>query len=488
MQITHQSGRLTSPSHPVRWRRRLRVRLLIGDTVGISVAMIVAVITRFGDPNNETVQGFLGIPYTWTAVGLAVLWLLCLHAAQAYNLRSLFVGSGEYRTIARATLTMFGCVSIFATLTRLQLARGFLAVAFPLGLLLLLVGRVAQRRLLIRSRVAGRFTEQVLVIGAPVEVRHVVESIRQLPVAGYDVVAVTTGDDAPSFELADGTIVDQTGDLDEAAEAAASLGVTTVIVAGQSLAGPAFLRRLGWRLEETGCELVLASRMTDIAGPRIHWHPMEGLPLISVEMPRYSGMKYVTKRAFDLAVGLSLTLLAAPMMLVVAVLIKFGDGGPVFYRQERVGMNGRRFSMTKFRSMVPDADRHVGELSATNEGNAVLFKLHDDPRITRVGTVIRRYSIDELPQLFEVLRGNMSLVGPRPPLPREVESYDQHVHRRLYVKPGMTGPWQVGGRSNLTWDESVRKDLYYVENWSMTGDLLIMLKTVKAVIRKDGAY
>ena len=234
--------------------------------------------------------------------------------------------------------------------------------------------------------------------------------------------------------------------------------------------------------------MAIASRMTDVAGPRIHWRPIEGLPLMSVEMPRYSGLKYSLKRLFDIVVATGMLLLLSPVLLLIALAVRLDSPGPIFFRQSRVGVNGSLFKMTKFRSMVVDAEECLAALEAQNEGSGLLFKMKDDPRITRVGNVLRRYSLDELPQLFDVVAGSMSLVGPRPPLPREVEGYETHVHRRLNVKPGITGPWQVGGRSNLTWEESIRKDLYYVENWSLSGDLVILFKPVRAVLASDGAY
>jgi lipopolysaccharide/colanic/teichoic acid biosynthesis glycosyltransferase len=175
-------------------------------------------------------------------------------------------------------------------------------------------------------------------------------------------------------------------------------------------------------------------------------------------------------------------------MAVIAVLVKRSSPGPVFYRQTRVGLRGEAFTMFKFRSMVQDADAHLAELAQHSEGNGVMFKMRQDPRVTRIGAVLRRWSLDELPQLINVLNGTMALVGPRPPLPREVELYAQHVHRRLLVKPGITGLWQVSGRSDLPWDESVRLDLSYVENWTLMGDLRILWRTARAVSAGAGAY
>jgi exopolysaccharide biosynthesis polyprenyl glycosylphosphotransferase len=213
-----------------------------------------------------------------------------------------------------------------------------------------------------------------------------------------------------------------------------------------------------------------------------------GLPLIHVTTPTLEGGQRVAKRLFDIAVSGLLIVLFTPLMFILAMLIKADSRGPVLFKQERVGIEGAHFKMLKFRSMVVDAEERLADLAHRNEGNGVLFKLKNDPRVTRVGGFIRKFSLDELPQLFNIFGGSMSLVGPRPPLPREVEAYEQDVRRRLLVKPGLTGLWQVSGRSNLSWQDSVRLDLYYVENWSLAGDLVILLRTIRAVFHSTGAY
>src|SRR5699024_1232553 len=248
------------------------------------------------------------------------------------------------------------------------------------------------------------------------------------------------------------------------------------------------MRGLSWGLADHSISLILARALTDIAGPRIHSHPVADLPLIHVSTPRLDGFSAALKRAFDI-LGAALGLIViSPLMVATAIAIKLDDGGPVFFRQTRAGRDSRPFTMLKFRSMVADAEARLAELESQDDGNGVLFKMKTDPRITRVGRVIRAYSIDELPQLVNVLLGAMSMVGPRPPLMSEVERYGSDVMRRLTVKPGITGLWQVGGRSDLDWEESVRLDLYYVENWSIVQDLIIIFRTVRVVLTRDGAY
>lgn len=250
---------------------------------------------------------------------------------------------------------------------------------------------------------------------------------------------------------------------------------------------PQQLREAVWELEGTDVELVVAPTMTDISSERIKMRPIGGLPLIHVAPPTWTDASRWGKRAFDIAGAATCLLLALPLFVVAAAWIKLSDGGPVLFQQTRIGRHGAEFSCLKFRSMVVDAEERLVALLVGRE-QSPLFKMKDDPRITRPGRLLRRLSLDELPQLINVLRGDMSLVGPRPPLPREVSLYDGHTARRLHVRPGITGLWQVSGRSDLTWDEAIGYDLYYVDNWSMLQDLNIMLKTVGAVLSSRGAY
>jgi exopolysaccharide biosynthesis polyprenyl glycosylphosphotransferase len=253
------------------------------------------------------------------------------------------------------------------------------------------------------------------------------------------------------------------------------------------LDGPA-LRRLGWGLEGTQAELLLAPAVTEIVGSRVRIRPVSGLPLLHMERPELRGVRRLTKEAFDRVSATLGLLLLSPLLVGIALAVTVTSRGPVLFRQERVGRDGRTFSMLKFRSMVVGADRMVDQLAADSDGNGILFKKRADPRVTRVGRVLRRYSLDELPQLINVLKGDMSLVGPRPPLQREVEQYGHDMHRRFLVKPGLTGLWQVSGRSDLSWDDSVRIDVRYVENWSLAFDFMILWKTAGAVVRGSGAY
>jgi exopolysaccharide biosynthesis polyprenyl glycosylphosphotransferase len=271
-------------------------------------------------------------------------------------------------------------------------------------------------------------------------------------------------------------------------EAIRTCGADTVAIAGTEHFGVQGIRRLIWDLEPLGVDLVVSTGVMDVALSRLVMRPIAGLPLLHIEKPQYLGAKRFQKRAFDISFATAALIAALPILIGTAIAIKVGSRGPVFYTSERIGIDGKPFSMIKFRSMIKDADKQLPSLLSANESDGLLFKIHDDPRITPVGRVLRRFSIDEVPQFLNVLRGEMSVVGPRPPLRREVESYDCDLVRRLLVKPGVTGLWQVSGRSDLSWERSVRLDLSYVDNWSMIQDVLIIAKTLRAVFRRAGAY
>jgi exopolysaccharide biosynthesis polyprenyl glycosylphosphotransferase len=249
------------------------------------------------------------------------------------------------------------------------------------------------------------------------------------------------------------------------------------------------LRQVCWALENMDVDVVVAPALIEVTGPRLHIRPVAGLPLLHVEKPEFTGVRRVVKGVFDRVVATTGVLLISPLMIAIWLAVRLTSPGPAFFRQERVGLRGESFTMLKFRSMHVDAEARLATIRDLNENaDGLLFKIRDDPRVTRVGRFLRRYSLDELPQLLNVVKGDMSLVGPRPPLPSEVDLYPDDVRRRLLVRPGVTGLWQVSGRSDLTWEESVRLDLRYVENWSLFYDFAILWQTLFAVVRGSGAY
>ncbi|WP_265522568.1 sugar transferase [Oerskovia flava] len=478
---TGQLARIaTGTSRRPSWRARLPRAVLLTDTVAVVLALAAASVIRFDTlvPRGSTYAGI--------TVLLVVGWLFTLVVADTHDTAILGAGATEYIRVTNATVVFFGLVAIAAYLAKFDLARGYFAVALPLGLLLLLVGRHTVRRNLAARRATGRCQSKTVVVGGREGSAHLVGQLREASAAGFDVVGlcVPGGQRHEGEQIAGVPVV---GDVSDAAGVLGVLGADTIVVTEADEITPKSLKRLAWELEPWGADLILAPKLTDVAGPRIHTRPVAGLPLLHVEAPGYSGPQHMLKRLFDVVATTVLVLLFALPMIVTAVAIKVTSPGPVLFRQERVGVQGRPFTVLKFRSMVDGAESRLEEvLGVGNVG--VFYKSTTDPRITKVGAFIRRYSIDELPQLFNVLQGSMSLVGPRPQVGLEVEQYDDEIGRRLLVKPGLTGLWQVSGRNNLTLDESVRLDLYYVENWTMAGDLVILFRTAKAVLGRDGAY
>ncbi len=464
-------------------------RVGITDLLVVIWAVCGAQLIRFGAGGGDTklapgVANFLDVKYAALTVLLIVAWLLMLRLHGAYDRRLLGHGPEEYRAVAAASFRLFAMVAIVSYVFRLEVARGYVAIAMPAGMIGLLLARWSWRKWLTLHRTQGRMSGSVLVVG---DHKHLVDLIRGLdsvPSAGYRVVAACCNDADQRYI---GT-VPVVGDESEAAEIAGRIGVNTVACTSSSRLGAGGLRRLGWALEGQDVDLVVAPGLTDVAGPRVLTRPVAGLSLLHVESPVFAGPRLAVKTTIDRSAAALLLILLSPLFAVVAVRIRRSDHGPVFFRQERIGKDGLPFPMVKFRTMLVGAEAALPSLLDRSEGQGPLFKLSDDPRITRIGATLRRYSLDELPQLLNVLRGEMSLVGPRPPLPCEVETYGNDVRRRLLVKPGMTGIWQINGRSNLSWEESVRFDLYYVENWSVMSDLMILWRTGRAVVRASGAY
>lgn len=472
------------------WQPKIVALLTIGDFFAIALVLAISHIASFGFGNaSVTGRQDFALSYYSTGIILGFCWWLCLLVSGSRNVRYLGQGTDEYRLVSKATTYFFCAIAIFSYLTAVDFARAYIILAYPLGLLLLLIERWLLRLFLVKWRFRGRALTRVMIVADTDSGKHLYKILKGARSSGLTPVALYL----PGFP--DGTRVDDidlpilgySTDSAEILKAARSADIHMVSVSSGHRLTPRELRSLGWDLAAAHIKLTLAPAMTDIAGPRIHTQPLNGVPLIHVSTPRMEGFHAVVKRTVDVITsGLGLVLLS-PLLLVVGLIVK-SDGGPMFFLQERVGYRGENFKMVKFRSMVTNAEELKKELMSQNEGNGILFKMADDPRITKIGKFIRKYSIDELPQLWNVFVGDMSLVGPRPPLESEVEQYEEDAYRRLLVKPGITGLWQVSGRSDLSWEESIRLDLYYVENWSVMGDLMILFRTVRAVFAKDGAY
>jgi exopolysaccharide biosynthesis polyprenyl glycosylphosphotransferase len=474
------------------WARRYATRLVVTDLVVIAWAVIGTQIAWFGtldaQLNLSEYRGGFGLNYSLISIILIVAWVTFLALFGTRDARVIGTGNNEYKRVMDATIRLFGIVAIVAFLFQLDLARGYIILSLPVGTLALLASRWIWRQWLSAQRSKGEYSSRVLLVGSRVSVAAIAKDLNRVPQAGYVVVgACIPGDTIGEYLLG---VIPVSNNLEQLQSTMDAAGADTLVVTSSDELPPERIRELSWALEPGRQHLVLAPSLTDIGGPRIHMRPVAGLPLIHVETPRYEGLKRFSKRAFDIVSSAALIFVLSPLLVVVAVGVRLSTPGGVLFRQDRVGLNGDHFRMLKFRSMVVDAEQQLTALQSAEraEGNVVMFKMKNDPRVTPIGGFMRRFSLDELPQLFNVLGGSMSLVGPRPPLEREVAIYENHVHRRFLVKPGITGLWQVSGRSNLSWEDTVRLDLYYVENWSIVGDLMILWRTARAVLARDGAY
>ncbi|MFF2346154.1 sugar transferase [Pseudarthrobacter sp. NPDC058119] len=423
------------------------------------------------------------------AAALTVTWLAALEAYHTRDPKVLGIGADEYKRVASATLRIFGLMALAAVVVSVHGATAFVTVSLPVGLVALTANRWVFRRRLAAEKLRGRHLSRAVVVGEPEDVRYVIQQVSRRSGAVYEILgACLPGARRGAGLRVEGCTVPVLSSTDAIARTVRLVDADSVIVAGPLPGGNKFIRELGWKLEESSTELILAATLTNVAGPRIHWRPVDGLPLMHVDIPQYSGAKHALKRIMDVIGALAALLVLSPVLLVLAAVVRLDSPGPILFRQDRIGKDGQVFGMFKFRSMVSDAEAQLAALNQQNQGAGVLFKMKDDPRVTHCGRWMRKYSLDELPQLWNVVLGDMSMVGPRPPLDREVSAYERHTHRRLLIKPGITGLWQVNGRSDLSWEESVRLDLYYVENWSLAGDLLILWRTFRAVVRPSGAY
>ncbi|WP_433333609.1 sugar transferase [Spirillospora sp. CA-294931] len=455
------------------------------DFLSMLLAGCIAYGLRFpGFPSG------LVLPYIALTVALPVVWSFTLMVCRAYQAKYIGVGWEEFRRVMHAGFIVTAMVAIVAYATKTEVARGYVVMALPLGTFLALVARYRLRKRLHRRRWEGTCMRRVIAVGHRTSVADLIKLLREKRYHGMDIVgiclppALTSGDDA--VREIEGVPV--LGDFSQTAAVVERIGADSVAVLACPEMNGVALRRLAWQLERDDVELVVAPALMDVTGPRISIRPVAGLPLLHVDHPELDGSRKFVKNLFDRAAAVAGLTLLSPLLLGVALMIKVSGGGPVLFRQTRVGRDGREFTVLKFRTMVADAESRKIDLLERNEKDGLLFKIKADPRVTATGRMLRRYSLDELPQLINVLRGEMSLVGPRPPLPEEVAQYGGDVYRRLAVKPGLTGLWQVNGRSDLTWEESVRLDLRYVDNWSLTLDLQIMWKTWSVVFRGSGAY
>ncbi|NMO02886.1 sugar transferase [Gordonia sp. TBRC 11910] len=470
----------------VSWQARLARNIAVTDAAAITVALVSAHLLRFG----------FGVPHDVARAVLTIcLGFVWFVALGSNNSRDPFViGSGieEFRRVRNASILPFFLFAAAELWLKADFARIFVMLALLVGFALINVGRYAWRRSLWRHRAAGHSTTRTIVLGADSATIALAESLSHDHHAGMEVVGACIpgylGAPGATLRLST-TEIPILGDETQLVEAVRATGADVVAVTASEALDSGRLKELTWELDGTDTRLVLAPGLLDIADNRLRvTSTTVGTSLIHVERPQYRKSASVLKTAFDRTAAIALLIFLAPVLVAVAAAVKFTSRGPIFYTADRIGASGIAFPMVKFRSMYVDADKRKTELAAQNEADGPLFKMRDDPRVTAVGKVIRRFSLDELPQLFNVLAGQMSLVGPRPHLEQEVALYTTESERRMLVRPGLTGLWQVSGRSDLSWDESIGLDLYYVENWSILLDMYILAKTLKAVTSSDGAY
>ena len=460
------------------WTREYIRRTAISDFTVAVICSTVALQVRF--------DWHLGIEYVLCSVIVPLLWVATLSLAGAYNVSCIGTGSEEFRKVLNAGFGLTAGLAILSYAINTELSREYLLLTMPTLAGADLCVRYAWRKRLHWKRLTGQCMSNVLAVGPEAGVADLVIELRRGSYHGLAVVAACVRETATEFVA--GVPVFGGLAVDDVLDAVRRSRADTVAVLSSSELDGVTLREIAWGLEKTGTDLCVAPALLDVAGPRTTIRPIAGLTLLHVDHPQLSGPRQVLKDLFDRSAAAVALVLLSPLMVALGAAIKLSDSGPALFTQTRVGKDGRTFTIYKFRTMVVDAEKRLAELREKNDNDGAKFKMRRDPRVTAVGAQLRKWSLDELPQLFNVVLGEMSLVGPRPALPDETARYAAHVHRRLAVRPGLTGLWQVSGRSDLTWEESVRLDLRYVENWSFALDLQILWKTFSVIFRGAGAY
>lgn len=465
---------------------------LVTDAV---VAFVVMVPSLYSLPATR--------PFTLLgALACSAAWVLALAVNGAYTRRHLGDGPEEFGSVLRTGFAVTATLGLVSYVFQLELPRRDVLLAVPLITVGTALGRYAWRRWLHARRAQGLSMSRTLVVGEPSAVAEMSAHLGREHFHGIQVVGACAPVAAPDATQPDRSQPDRTqvaphgtktsqvellGAIAEVPQVVVDHQIDTVIVVGAQLTGEP-LRRLSWALEKTGAELMVAPGLVEVTGTYVSLRPAAGLSLLRVERPVHHSGRLLAKSALDKTLGSALFLAAVPVVLAAALAVRCTSPGPAFFPQQRVGRDGRTFTMWKLRTMVQGSEQAQDSLLDRSDRDGLMFKMRQDPRVTRVGKVLRKYSVDELPQLWNVVRGDMSLVGPRPPLPREYALYHDATHVRLRVKPGLTGLWQVSGRADLPWDESIRLDLRYVDNWSLAMDLQVLWRTVRAVASGSGAY
>jgi exopolysaccharide biosynthesis polyprenyl glycosylphosphotransferase len=459
------------------WTRGYLRRAAVADFCAAAVAMGAALQLRFGD--NFTWE------YAALSLAMPFIWVAALRLGEGYDARFIGTGPDEFRKVINVGVIVTAILIILSYVVNIEISRGYLAIAMPGVVVLDLVARYAMRKRLHKQRTVGRSMANLVAVGHALAVADLVTGLSRDSSHGLRVIGACVVQPADFTEIAGVPVY---GGLDDVTAAVRTFDADMVAVLACPELDGIRLRALAWDLEKTGTALCVSPALLDVTGPRTKIRPVAGFTLLQVDHPRLARSRALIKGLFDLCLTIMALVLLSPLMLALGVAIRFSDKGPALFAQTRVGKDGRVFKIYKFRTMVVDAEQRRSQLMASDSVDGILFKLRRDPRVTALGAHLRRWSLDELPTLFNVLLGDMSLVGPRPAYPDEAAKYAYHVRRRLLVKPGITGLWQVNGRSDLSWEESVRLDLRYVENWSFALDLQILWRTISALVRSSGAY
>jgi exopolysaccharide biosynthesis polyprenyl glycosylphosphotransferase len=457
------------------WTRDYLRQVALADLGCAVVGVFIAAQVRFG--SNVTGM-YLGL-----SLALPVLWIAALWLAGAYDARFIGTGSDEFRKVLNAGVSLTAAVAIFSYALNLEFSRGYVVIALPSATVLDLFARFAIRRRLHRMRASGRCLINVVAVGHELAVADLITELERDRYYGLTVVGACVVRPGECDEVVGVPVY---GGLDDITAAVKAYGADSVAVLSCPEMGGVRLRSLAWDLEKTGTDLFVAPALLDVTGPRTTIRPTAGFSLVHVDHPQLVGVRLMLKGLFDRCAAAAALIMLAPVMGILAAAIWLHDRGPALCTQVRVGKNGHMFRIYKFRTVAVDTKQREEQRSVGDDGESVPLKLREAPRVTAVGAHLLRWSVDELPQLFNVFLGHMSLVGPRPALPDEAAMYAEHVRLRLAVKPGLTGLWHVSGRSELSWEESLQLDLRYVENWSFALDLQILWRTIRALLRGSG--
>ena len=471
---------LRPADRPAGRRTKMKVAIAGGDLVVIVAAMVIAASLQRTAPDSvfddrRLLVGAVSLP----------LWLTAFVRFRLYRANMVVGRREEARRLCAAAAGGVAATALISSGLELPVSRGWLAATFAVVVPLLVAERELVRTGLTRMRRAGLLRRRVVVVGGNSDAVSLAHALATDPTSGYEVCGFVDDSVAAGTYLLEGCSV--LGAVDDVERAVRQSGASGVMIVANAV-NAATLNRLARKLLAAGIHVEVTSSLRDIRVDRLSLRPLAGYPVMHVDSVQREGWRGAAKRAFDIVVATAVFALAAPVLIVVAIAVKLDSPGPVLFRQKRVARHGVPFDIYKFRTMSLDAEERLKDLLARNEASGPLFKIRNDPRVTRVGRILRRWSLDELPQLLNVLRGEMSLVGPRPALPREVELWPPELHQRLRVKPGITGMWQVCGRRHEQLDEYTRLDLYYVDNWSFLADLAILARTIPAVLSRRGAW